>query len=74
MAHRKRSPLDPLLDAPRVREAARALVEAVTEEAQQRALTPRQYERAQRRIERPVPCGVGGLPAPHGRADQRPLP
>ena len=52
MTRRNGSPLDPLVDSPRVREAARALVEAVAEEAQQRSLTPKQYQRALRRLER----------------------
>ncbi len=37
-------------DSPRVREAARALIEAVAEEAAEWSLTPRTYERALRRI------------------------
>lgn len=50
MTRRKASPLDPLIDSPRVREAARALVDAVADEARERALTPKQYERALRRL------------------------
>jgi acetylornithine aminotransferase len=52
MARSKRNPLESLLSAPRVREAARALVEAVAEEMAERTLTPRQYERALREVER----------------------
>ena len=52
MARSKPSPLDTLLDAPRVREAARALLDAVAEEAAQRALSPRAYERALRQTGR----------------------
>ncbi len=52
MPRRSRSPLEPLLTAPAVREAARALVEAVAKEAAQRALTPAQYERAVKEIGR----------------------
>jgi acetylornithine/N-succinyldiaminopimelate aminotransferase len=46
------NPLKPLLDAPRVREAARALIEAVQEEARERELAPKAYERALREIGR----------------------
>jgi len=46
MPRRRQSPLDPLLDAPAVREAAAALVEAVAREAAERALTPKQYDAA----------------------------
>ncbi|MBW2270931.1 MAG: aminotransferase class III-fold pyridoxal phosphate-dependent enzyme [Deltaproteobacteria bacterium] len=66
MARRKASPLDPLLDSPRVREAARALIDAVAEETQQRALTPKQYQRALRQLERrrgrplPLPALLSG--------------
>ena len=52
MAKPRRSPYKSLLDAPRVREAARALVEAVAEEAGERALTPNAYEKAVREIGR----------------------
>jgi 4-aminobutyrate aminotransferase-like enzyme len=52
MARKKTSPLGRLLDAPRVREAARALVEAVQEELRERELSPPAYERALREIER----------------------
>jgi 4-aminobutyrate aminotransferase-like enzyme len=66
MARTRPSPLKSLLDAPRVREAARALVEAVAEEAGERALTPRQYARALRELERlrgrplPLPALMAG--------------
>ena len=43
MPRSKPSPLKSLLEAPRVREAARALVEAVAEEAAERALAPQAY-------------------------------
>jgi 4-aminobutyrate aminotransferase-like enzyme len=52
MARSKPSPLESLLDAPRVREAAEALVRAVAEEAAGRSLSPRAYERAVRQLER----------------------
>jgi 4-aminobutyrate aminotransferase/(S)-3-amino-2-methylpropionate transaminase len=52
MGRRPKSPLEPLLDAPAVREAAAALVEAVAAEAAGRALTPEAYARALRRVER----------------------
>jgi 4-aminobutyrate aminotransferase-like enzyme len=52
MPKRKPSPLESLLDSPRVREAARALVEAVAEEARERTLQPKDYQRALGRLER----------------------
>jgi 4-aminobutyrate aminotransferase-like enzyme len=52
MARKKTSPLGRLLDAPRVRDAARALVEAVQEELRERELSPPAYERALREVER----------------------
>jgi 4-aminobutyrate aminotransferase-like enzyme len=52
MGRRPKSPLEPLLDAPAVREAAAALVDAVAAEAAARALTPEAYARALRRVER----------------------
>jgi 4-aminobutyrate aminotransferase-like enzyme len=52
MARAKRNPAEGLGDSPRVREAARALVEAVTAEAGERALPARSYERAVREIGR----------------------
>jgi 4-aminobutyrate aminotransferase-like enzyme len=68
MARRSKSPLDPLLDAPAVREAAAALLAAVVEEAASRALSPEAYARAVRRVERargralplPLLLGAGG--------------
>jgi 4-aminobutyrate aminotransferase-like enzyme len=52
MARNRSSPLKGLLDSPSVREAARALVAAVAEEAQKRALSPNAYRRALRQLER----------------------
>ena len=52
MPRSKPSPLNSLLDAPRVKEAARALIEAVAEETAERALTPKAAERALRDVER----------------------
>jgi len=52
MPRRKPSPFESLIAAPRVREAARALVEAVAAEASERTLTPRQYEQALRELSR----------------------
>lgn len=52
MARSKPSPLDGLLDSPRVREAAQALVRVVAEEARERSLTPKAYARAVRQLER----------------------
>jgi 4-aminobutyrate aminotransferase-like enzyme len=52
MARKKTSPLGRLLDTPRVREAARALVEAVQEELRERELAPKAYERALHEVER----------------------
>ncbi len=52
MARRPPSPLHSLLEAPAVREAAQALVQAVAAESQGRALTPVAYARALREIER----------------------
>jgi 4-aminobutyrate aminotransferase-like enzyme len=52
MARKKTSPLRSLLDAPRVREAARALIEAVQEELRERELSPKAYERALHEVER----------------------
>jgi 4-aminobutyrate aminotransferase-like enzyme len=69
MARKRPSPLESLLDAPAVYEAAKALVAAVAEEAQKRSLTPPSYARAIRQIERQrgrklfLPALTGG----HGR-------
>jgi acetylornithine/N-succinyldiaminopimelate aminotransferase len=52
MARQNGNPLKSLLDAPRVREAARALIEAIQEEARERELAPKAYERAVREVER----------------------
>ena len=52
MARQNGNPLKSLLDAPKVREAARALIEAVHEETRERELAPKSYERALREIER----------------------
>ncbi len=52
MAKSKRTTLNSLLDSPRVREAARALIDAVAEEASERSLTLKQFERAVRDVER----------------------
>ncbi len=46
------SPLDPWIDAPAVREAASALLDAVAEEAASRQLSPQRYARAIREVER----------------------
>jgi 4-aminobutyrate aminotransferase-like enzyme len=46
------NPLKSLLDAPRVRDAARALIEAVHEEVRERELGPRAYDRTLRELER----------------------
>ena len=52
MPARSRSPLKSVLDAEPVREAARALVEAVREELERRELSPEAYEKAIGRLER----------------------
>ncbi len=52
MSRAKSSPLKSLLDAPRVREAAQALIDAVAEEWRERELEPRAYQRAIGEIER----------------------
>lgn len=52
MAKRNRSPLTSLLDSETVRDAARALIDAVREEAPLRALSPKQYAKALRDVER----------------------
>ena len=67
MARSKQPPLRSLLDAPRVREAAQALVEAVTAEAGERELSAKAYERTLREIGRmrgrplPLPLLSGGI-------------
>ncbi len=52
MARSKPSPLESLLDSPRVREAARTLIDAVHEEAAERTLAPQAYEKALRQVGR----------------------
>ena len=52
MPKRKHSPLQSLLDSPRVREAAEALVDAVSEELAERELAPRAYDKTIRELER----------------------
>lgn len=77
MSRPKPIPLESLLSSPAVREAARALVEAVAAEAEQRALTPRQLEAAQKEIGRkrgrpllfPTLLGGGGRGARVRMAD-----
>jgi 4-aminobutyrate aminotransferase-like enzyme len=59
----------PLIDAPGVREAARALIEAVRAASTDRPLTPKGYERALREVARlrGRPLAVPALVAPSGR-------
>jgi len=52
MARRTPSPIDSLLDAPAVREAAAALVSAVASEASERSLSPEAYAKTLRSLER----------------------
>ncbi len=52
MARRRPSPLDSLVEAPAVREAAAALIDAVAAEAGARALDPEGYAKEIRRLER----------------------
>jgi 4-aminobutyrate aminotransferase / (S)-3-amino-2-methylpropionate transaminase / 5-aminovalerate transaminase len=52
MARRSKSPLESLLDAPAVREAAAALLAAVAEEAAGRVLSPEAYARTIERLGR----------------------
>lgn len=52
MARSKPSPLESLLDSPRVRDAARTLIDAVREEAAERTLAPQAYEKALRQLGR----------------------
>jgi acetylornithine aminotransferase len=69
MARSKRNPLRPLIDAPGVREAAQALIEAVHAAAADRTLSSKSYERALREIARlrGRPLAVPALAAPTGR-------
>ncbi|MAE94184.1 MAG: acetylornithine aminotransferase [Deltaproteobacteria bacterium] len=69
MARRSRSMLGSLLDAPAVREAAAALLDAVAEEADGRALPADGYQRAIRDLERlrGRPLGMKMLQAGVGR-------
>jgi 4-aminobutyrate aminotransferase-like enzyme len=68
MPRRTRTPLDSLAAAPPVREAARALLDAVAAEARSRALVPAAYEKAVRDLGRlrgrplfyPLLVGRGG--------------
>jgi acetylornithine aminotransferase len=68
MGRTRRSPLDPLLDAPEVRAAADALIDAVAAEAERRALGSPAYERALREIGRlrGRPLAQPILLGPHG--------
>jgi 4-aminobutyrate aminotransferase-like enzyme len=69
MARSKRHPLRSLIDAPGVREAAQALIEAVRAAAGERRLEPKAYERALRDTARlrGRPLAVPALVAPIGR-------
>jgi 4-aminobutyrate aminotransferase-like enzyme len=69
MARSKRSPLRSLIDAPGVREAAQALIEAVRTAAGERELRPVAYQRALRDVARlrGRPLAVPALVAPTGR-------
>jgi 4-aminobutyrate aminotransferase-like enzyme len=52
MARKKLSPLDPLTESENVRDAARALVQAIRAESANRSLTPKAYLRHVREFER----------------------
>jgi 4-aminobutyrate aminotransferase-like enzyme len=52
MPRRSQSPLSPLLDAPAVREAAAALIDAVAAESAERSLSPDAYAKAVQRLGR----------------------
>jgi len=69
MARSTRDPLRSLLDAPGVREAAQALIEAVRAAAGERELTPKAYDRALRDVARlrGRPLAVPALVSPSGR-------
>ncbi len=66
MARTRKSALENLLDAPRVREAARALIDAVASEMEERGLAPSAYERAVKQLGRlrgrplPFPMLIAG--------------
>jgi 4-aminobutyrate aminotransferase-like enzyme len=60
MPRAKPNPLKSLLESPRVRDAARALVEAVQEEARERELTSKAYEKALASL-----CRLRGRPLMH---------
>jgi acetylornithine aminotransferase len=69
MARSKRQPLRSLIDAPGVREAAQALIEAVRTASGERDLSAKAYERALRDVARlrGRPLAVPALVAPSGR-------
>lgn len=69
MARSKRHPQKSLIDAPGVRKAAQALIEAVRAASGERELKPKAYERALREIARlrGRPLAVPALVAPSGR-------
>lgn len=69
MPKAKPSPLKSLLEAPRVREAARALLDAVEEEARERELAPKAYDRVLSELERMRgrPLAFPALAGGHGR-------
>src|SRR6187431_1268428 len=69
MARSKRKPLRSLADAPGVREAAQALIEAVRAATAEHELNPKAYERALRDVARlrGRPLAVPALVAPTGR-------
>ena len=52
MSKKKPTPLDPLTDSEAVRDAARALIQAVQDESAHRALTPKAYLRSIKELER----------------------
>ncbi len=52
MARKKLTPLDPLTESEPVREAARALIQAIQDESANRSLTPKAYLRSVRELER----------------------
>src|SRR5215475_5112398 len=69
MARAKRHPPKSLIDAPGVREAAQALIEAVRAASAERDLSPKAYDRALRELARlrGRPLAVPALTAPNGR-------